>query len=222
MLGLFGTLDMGARSLSVEQEEMAVTGQNLANVNNTAYADETLDISESTPLETTLGMEGTGVQATSISEARNPLLDGQIQAETSATGSLSAQQSNLQNAEAYLDEQISSSTSSTVAGSANGLAADLTNLFDSFQSLSTDPSNLSLRQTAVQSAQEVAAQFNQVSALPQPSPRRLLRRRGAQRIKSDHTRGSSRSRPTKRRITHEGKNEGRTKKRASEPPNRKS
>src|SRR5208337_4202556 len=32
-----------------------------------------------------------------------------------------------------------------------------------FQSLSTDPSNLSLRQTAVQSARQVSAQFNQVS-----------------------------------------------------------
>jgi flagellar hook-associated protein 1 len=164
MLGLFGTLDMGARSLSVQQEEMALSGQNLANVNNTSYADEQLEVSESTPDETPIGDEGTGVQMTGISESRNPMLDSQIQAEASVTGSLTAQQTNLQNAEAYLDEQITSTSSSATPDSPDGLAADLSNLFDSFSSLTTDPSDLSLRQTAVQSAQQVTTQFNQVSS----------------------------------------------------------
>jgi flagellar hook-associated protein 1 FlgK len=163
MLGLFGTLDMGARSLSVQQEEMTISGQNLANVNNPAYANEQLEVSEATSLDTSIGNEGTGVQMTGISESRDPLLDSQIQAEASVSGSLTAQQTNLQNAEAYLDEQISSTAASATPDSPKGLAADLSNLFGSFQSLSTDPSNLSLRQTAVQSAQRVAAQFNQVS-----------------------------------------------------------
>jgi flagellar hook-associated protein 1 len=163
MLGLFGTLDMAARALSVQQEEMTISGQNVANVNNPAYADEQLDVSESTPLETQMGDEGTGIQMTGISESRDPLLDSQIQAEASVNGSLNAQQTNLQAAEAYLDEQISSTGSSPTPDSYNGLAADLSNLFDSFQSLSTDPSDTSLRQTALQSAQQIAAQFNQVS-----------------------------------------------------------
>jgi flagellar hook-associated protein 1 FlgK len=142
---------------------MEISGQNVANVNSTSYADETLDVSESTPLDTPIGEEGTGVDATGIAEARNPLLDSQIRAEAGVTGSLTAQQTNLQNAEAYLDEQISSATSSTTPDSSNGLAADLSNLFDAFQNLSTDPADLSLRQTAVQSAQQVTAQFNQLS-----------------------------------------------------------
>jgi flagellar hook-associated protein 1 len=154
---------MGANSLAIQQEEMTISGQNLANVNNPAYADETLDVSEATPLQTPIGEEGTGAQMTGISESRNPLLDSQIQAEASVTGSLNAQQSNLQNAESYLDEQITSTSSSVTPDSPNGLAANLSNLFDSFQSLSTDPSNISSRQTAVESAQQVAAQFNQVS-----------------------------------------------------------
>jgi flagellar hook-associated protein 1 FlgK len=164
MLGLFGSLDVAARSLSVQQEEMAISGQNLANVNNPSYADEQLAVSDATPMETPIGDEGTGIQMTGITETRDPLLDSQIQAQTSETGSLTAQQTNLQTAEAYLDEQISSTSSSDSPDSPNGLAADLSNLFDSFQSLSTDPSNLSLRQTAVQGAQQVTAQFNQVSS----------------------------------------------------------
>jgi flagellar hook-associated protein 1 len=154
---------MAARSLSVQQDEMTISGQNLANVNNPAYADEQLDVSESTPLETPVGDEGTGIQINGITESRDPLLDSQIQAEASVTGSLTAQQTSLQNAEAYLDEQITSTSSSATPDSPNGLASDLSNLFNSFQSLSTDPSDLSLRQTAVQSAQQVTSQFNQVS-----------------------------------------------------------
>lgn len=164
MLGLFGTLDMASRSLSVQQEEMTISGQNLANVNSPSYADEQLVTSQSVPLPTQIGDEGTGVQMTGITESRNPLLDSQIQAEASVTGSLNAQQNSLQNAEAYLDEEISSTSSSAAPDSPNGLATDLSNMFNAFQSLSTDPSDLSLRQSAVGSAQYVTAQLNQVSA----------------------------------------------------------
>src|SRR5580700_1973242 len=164
MISLFGTLDMGARSLGVEQEEMTISGQNLSNVNNPAYAEEQLDVSDSTPTETPIGDEGTGVQMTGISEIRDPMLDSQIQAEGSVTGSLNAQQNYLQNAEAYLDEQITSTSSSATPDSPNGIAAGLSNLFGAFQGLEADPSNLSLRQTAVQAAQALSAQFNSVSS----------------------------------------------------------
>jgi flagellar hook-associated protein 1 FlgK len=168
MLGLFGTLDMAARSLSVQQEATEVAGQNLANASNAAYARQQLVVQSATPLQTSLGQEGTGVDAIAITEVRNSILDNQIQAEASVTGSLSAQQSSLQEAEAYLDEQMSaqSSTGSSAASasSSNGLAAALSGLFDSFQSLSTNPSDLSQRQAVIAAAQQLAGQFNQVSS----------------------------------------------------------
>ena len=106
------------------------------------------------------------MDAVSITEVRDGILDNQIQSEGSVTGSLNSQQSALQDAEASLGEQLSSTTSSgsTAPASTTGLTQDLSNLFDSFQSLSTDPANLSERQSVVQSAQELAEQFNQVSS----------------------------------------------------------
>ena len=160
MLGLFGTLDLASRSLATQQEGTAVAGQNMANVNNPAYAREQLVVQTSAPLETPAGEEGTGADVVSITEVRDGLLDNQIQSENSATGSFTAQQSALQNAEAYLGEQLTN-TSGASAASTDGLAAKLSNLFNSFSSLTTgagDPA------TVVQSAQEVATQFNQVSA----------------------------------------------------------
>jgi flagellar hook-associated protein 1 FlgK len=164
MVSLFGILNMGGQALAVNQEATAVTGQNLANVNNPAYADEQLQIQEATPLDTTSGQEGTGVEAVSITSLRDALLDSQIASEDSVTGSLTSQQSALQQAEAYLNEDLSNTSNSSVASSSNGLTADISNLFSSLQTLSTDPSNISDRQAVVQSAQELTEQFNQVSS----------------------------------------------------------
>jgi flagellar hook-associated protein 1 FlgK len=163
MLSLFGILNMGGQSLSVQQEATALAGQNMANVNNPAYADEQLVVQEASPLETSAGEEGTGVEAVSITSMRDALLDAQIAAEGSVTGSLTSQQSALQDAEAYLNEELSSTSSSSTT-SPDGLTADLSSFFSSLQTLSTNPSNISDRQAVIQSAQQLTEQFNEVSS----------------------------------------------------------
>jgi flagellar hook-associated protein 1 FlgK len=162
MIGLLGTLNLASSSLAAQQEAMAVAGQNVANANNPAYADEQVNIENNAPLQTAAGEEGTGVNVASISEIRNSLLDSQITAENSVTGSYTAQQSALQNAEGYLGEQLTNTA--TGAGSPNSVASGLSNLFDSFSSLSADPGDQAARQTVIQSAQQLAGQFNTVSA----------------------------------------------------------
>jgi flagellar hook-associated protein 1 len=164
-VSLFNVLNMAGQSLSVEQEATAVAGQNLSNVNNSAYADQQLQVQAAAPLQTTIGQEGTGVEATSITQLWDSLLNSQITAEGSVTGSLTAQQSALQQAEAYLDEQLSSASSSASSVSSNnGLTADLSNFFGALQTLTTNPSNISDRQAVVQSAQQLAEQFNSISS----------------------------------------------------------
>jgi flagellar hook-associated protein 1 FlgK len=163
MLSLFGVLNMAGQSLSVETQATAVSGQNLANVSNPAYADEQLHVQAAPSLDTTSGDEGTGVQATKITQLWDSLLNSQIVAEDSVSGSLNSQQSALQQTEAYLNEQLSSS-SSTGTSSSNGLAADLSGLFNSLQTLSTDPTSIPDRQAVAQSAQQLTQQFNSVSS----------------------------------------------------------
>src|SRR5579863_3244785 len=146
MMSLFNILNLGAGSLDAETQAASVTGQNLSNVNNPAYARQRVDFTASTPMNTPVGQEGTGVTVTAIQQIRDALLDTQIQAEAGVTGSLSAQQTALQNAEAALAEQITNNSTSGSDSSPNGLAADLSNLFNSLQSLSTSPTDVSLRQ----------------------------------------------------------------------------
>ena len=169
MLGLFGTLDLAKRSLSAQQQGLEVTGHNLANVSNTAYSRQRIDIQTSPDLQSTIGPQGTGVDVVGITQLRSALLDRQIQDESSVGGFLSARQQALQDAQAGLGQEVStqststSASSSTSSGDLTGLASGLSNLFNAFQSLSTEPTSLAERQVVVMKAQSLAQQFNQTS-----------------------------------------------------------
>jgi flagellar hook-associated protein 1 len=169
MLSLFGSLGLGARALQVDQEGVAVAGQNLANANNTGYSRQVLNLQTSAPVDGGNGTEGTGVEAAGIEQIRNSILDQQIQGETSITSYLQSQQSALQDAEAGLGEQLqadastSSTSGTTGVGSTGGLASSLQGLFNAFQTLSTSPSSVSDRQAVISQAQELAGGFKQAT-----------------------------------------------------------
>jgi len=162
-LGLFGTLGLAARSLQTQQAGIEVAGHNLANVNNPAYARQRLDITTAPPVSTALGPQGTGAEAVSIQSLRNALVDQQIVAEGSVSSYWDAQQQALEFAQAGLGQQIDSTTGSNGTSSQEGLAQGLTDLFNEFQSLSTQPTSLAERQVLLMKASALASQFNQVS-----------------------------------------------------------
>jgi flagellar hook-associated protein 1 len=170
MLGLFGTLNLGTRALQAQQMGVEITGQNLANINNPAYARQRVDLQTSPTITTGVGPQGTGVDVVAIQQIRSAVLDGQVRDETSVGGFWEAQQSGLENAQTALSEFLDQSAAS-VDGSANagsaastqGLSAQLTQLFNGFQSVSADPTSLPERQTLVNQAQTLAGTFNQVS-----------------------------------------------------------
>ena len=168
MLGLFNTLNLGSRALQANQVAVEVTGQNLANANNPAYSRQRVVLQTSLSTPTNLGLEGTGVEAASIQQVRDQLLDSQIQSEAGVGGYWNSQQSALQTAQSQLNEFLNlNSTSGTAAGSSaatgQSLSDQLNNLFNAFQSVATSPTDLSARQSLVNAAQSLASGFNQAS-----------------------------------------------------------
>jgi flagellar hook-associated protein 1 FlgK len=171
MPGLFGLLNLGAQSLQVQRQGVEVAGHNLANVNNPAYARQRLRIQTSMPIPTPIGPQGTGAQVTGIQQLRSAIVDGQIQAETSVRGFLDAKEAALQFGQAILGQTIDrqatgpeGTAASLGVGGQHGLAESLGDLFASFQSLSTNPTSLTERQSALTKAQDLATQFNQIDA----------------------------------------------------------
>ena len=161
MLGLFNTLQMGARALQANQLGVEVTGQNLANSSNAAYSRQRLVLSTSLPTPTSIGMQGTGVQATSIQQVRDSMLDGEVRDESSVSGYWNSQQSSLENAQTELGEFLDINSTSTSGSS--GLSDQLNNLFNAFQSVSTSPTSIPDREDLVNQAESLASGFNNAS-----------------------------------------------------------
>jgi flagellar hook-associated protein 1 FlgK len=162
MLGLFGALDLGARSLQTQRQGVEVAGQNLANVNNPAYARQRLVLQTTDAMQTSLGAQGTGVQSVSIRQVRDALLDRQVLSETSVDGYLDAQEQALRDAQTALGEQVDSTSSTTATNTKTSLSTTLNDLFTAFQSVATSPTSLPERQSLIVAGQQLASRFNQI------------------------------------------------------------
>jgi len=161
MLGLFNTLQMGARALQANQLAVEVTGQNLANSSNAAYSRQQVTLATSTSIDTPLGMQGTGVTATSIQQVRDAMLDGQMRDESSVGGYWTSNQSALEDAQAQLGQFLN--ISGTTGSDAQGLSDQLNGLFTSFQGLATSPTSIPARQNVINQAQALASGLNNAS-----------------------------------------------------------
>ena len=171
MLGLFGTLNLGARALQAQQQGIETAGHNLANVNTTGYARQRVNLQTSSAIPSSFGPIGTGVDVAGIQQLRDAILDGQVQSENSVTSFLAAKQAALQYAEAALGQQIDRSASGAEgaaaangSGGQHGIADQLSGFFNAFQALAADPSSPTARKAVLSKAQDLAGLFNQISS----------------------------------------------------------
>jgi flagellar hook-associated protein 1 FlgK len=168
MSGLFGLLNLGARSLQAQQLGLEVAGHNIANVNTPGYTRQRVNLATSPARLTSIGSIGTGVRALGVQQMRSALLDGQIQGETSVRGFLEAQQAALQQGQAILGQTIDRLASDPTGAAANvgqnGLAAGLSGFFAALQNLANHPTSPTERQAVLAQAQDLATKFNQVDS----------------------------------------------------------
>ncbi|MGA3092980.1 MAG: flagellar hook-associated protein FlgK [Terriglobales bacterium] len=151
MAGLFGSLSIALSGLSVSQQEMETTSNNVANANTPGYTREVSDLAAGDPVELGSLSIGTGVVLQKIESLRDPMLQIQINQATQQDSSLNASLTQLQ----QIQTQFSSSTS--------GIGADISNFFNSLEQLSPNPSDLTLRQGVLTSADTLATDFNTAS-----------------------------------------------------------
>lgn len=155
-MDLFGLLHLGARSLQAQRAGVEVAGHNLANVNNPAYARQRVTLQTSTTLNTTLGPQGSGVEAVAIERLRNTLVDRQIENELSTGNFLEAQRDALDQAQASLGDVLDLSGS----GTQSGLSKNLNRFFTALQGASASPTSLTERHLVLSAAEELASHLN--------------------------------------------------------------
>lgn len=157
--------------MGVQRAGVEVAGQNLANVSNPAYARQRVAITSSIAVQSEVGPQGTGSEATNIVSMRSAILDNQIQSEASTKGYLQSQQTALQYAQAALGTQIDrmasgaeGATAAQGVGGGHGLGDSMSAFFNAFQSLSANPTSIAERQTLMMKAESLASQFRQLES----------------------------------------------------------
>lgn len=148
MSSLNASLATALSGLIAEQGALAATTNNVANVNTPGYSREQPILAASDPVVLDPLTFGTGVTLQSIESIRDPILESQIQQQTQGQGQFSALASALQ------QTQVNFTTTS------NDIGTSISNFFDSVNQLSTNPSDLSLRQGVLTAADNLATSFN--------------------------------------------------------------
>jgi len=149
LLALLSTANSG---LAAQQTVVAVDSQNIQNASNPNYAQQTVNLEAVVPADFVGGgFVGSGVRVASITQSRDAFVEAQMPGALSNASSSSAEAQALQGVSA-LDPQAQGNLSSAISA-----------FYAAMQALTQDAGNTQLRQSAVASAQALAASFQATS-----------------------------------------------------------
>jgi flagellar hook-associated protein 1 FlgK len=148
MSGLLGTMSIALGALEAQQAGLEATTNNIANLNTPGYTRQRPLLEEADPVIQNGKALGNGVDLKGIQSLRDSILELQIGNETQQQGKSQA----LVNAMSQVQTLFPDDTT--------GIGQQISNFFQSLNSLSTNPSDSTLRQSVLSAANEVAAAFN--------------------------------------------------------------
>lgn len=149
-MGLTGDLRVSVQSLLNATEAMDVTSTNIANLNTPGYARRVLVMEEDQPTGTYPG--SSGAQVASVHTIRDKVVDMAINAKTSE-----------QNANSTLSTALSAVQTEFSDTTAASIGTGIDSFFSALQSLSTSPTNTSMRAIVLTKAGNVASAFQSTS-----------------------------------------------------------
>ena len=153
MSSLFYGLEIAKTGLSVSQQAISLTGNNIANANTVGYTRQRLATNAIDSCYTTRILEsgsiGGGVETELIDQIRSEYLDKQIRDEYASMGEYSVRADEMEFIETIFNE-----TSDV------GISSALADFFDSLSTLSTDPSSEEIRTNVQQNAIQLTETFN--------------------------------------------------------------
>jgi flagellar hook-associated protein 1 FlgK len=151
MSSLSSALNTAIQTLGADTGPLQVTNNNIANANTPGYSRQVAVFQEAAPTEQGNISVGNGVVLEGYQSVRDQLLTSQIQQETQAQGGANAQLTSLQ--------QIQP----TFTTSTQDIGTQMSALFASVASLSTNPASSASREGVLAAGQNLAQAFNQTS-----------------------------------------------------------
>ena len=151
MTDIWGIMSVAGNALLAQQKAISVTGNNIANVNTPGYSRQKLILENKTPVLSSAGPMGHGVDAVSVERVYDRFLGLQINGENETLGRWEAQKGGLELAEGILDESGDF-----------GLSQSLNQFWGSWQDLTNDPSGYNERVVLQARSEVMTGTFNRI------------------------------------------------------------
>ena len=152
-MGIYSSLIIGRDAVIANQRAIEITGHNIANVNTPGYSRQRLVLQAKDPIETGLGMVGTGVTALGVERIYDYFLGDQINTAAQDLGNWEAQKNVLARVEIVFDE-----------GSGYGLNNAFNEYWNAWQDLANNPGGHTERTILLAKGENLANQFNTMYA----------------------------------------------------------
>ena len=146
-------------ALDADQSALNIVANNVANANTPGYTQQVPNWEENTPVQINGVSYGEGVTETGASSVRDRVLEERLQQQQQAASASTTRLSALDSVQALFPPD-SGSTSST----AGDIGADITGFFSSFASLEANPTDNSLREQVLSSANTLAGDVSNAAA----------------------------------------------------------
>lgn len=149
MADLFG---IGLSGLKASQTNLAVTGQNITNVNTPGYSRQTALQAARDPSLSGAGYIGNGTNVVDVQRIYNEFLTNQVRSSTAINSEVNTFQTQMEELNTLL------------SGAATGITPGLQNFFDALQTSVEDPASLPARQLFLSESEGLASRFNTVQS----------------------------------------------------------
>lgn len=146
----FSALHVALSGLRAAQVGIDTTSHNVSNASTEGFTRQRVDLAARRPRTVPMGQLGTGVDITDITRARSSFLDARVRSSIAGSAELGVRASFLTRAENVFAEPDL------------GISGALEGLFDAFEELSLEPTDMSARSGVLSQLDTVALRINQV------------------------------------------------------------
>ena len=155
--------DIATNALEADQSALNIVSNNVANASTPGYTREVANWQENDPVTINGLSYGQGAQVTGPISQRDRVLEQSLQQQSQLASASNARLTALDQLQSVFS-QVTTANSSSSTDATNSISSDLSSFFDSLSQLESSPSDNSLRQQVLTSAENLASDFQSASS----------------------------------------------------------
>lgn len=160
----FGTYSIAYSGMYVNQAALTATSHNLANVNTSGASKIQVASAEKNTVLASGESTGDGVSVASITRARDIFLDSAYRGQNAKAAYAAVKSGNLEYMDTLLGEYDTVTETDGTTSAVSGVEATVTDFFDAWETLSTDPSSETARIAVTEAGAALVSLLTEIDA----------------------------------------------------------